>query len=178
MFTASAARVQCPPAQTALRCTPTPQLPLILKCSRRDALLRFLSFPAAVLASPLLFTPAQAGAAAVADLAADVFTAAAPSVLCVGTLTGPPGAETFTPVASGVVWDSLGHIVTPYRPVNPILRQSGPNVSEMRVFYTLKHAVRAPIEQRGPNARAAKAHHTTLQSGLHVTLGRESSHCA
>lgn len=38
-------------------------------------------------------------------------------------MTGSNAAEDFTILASGVVWDTRGHVVTAYSPVNPSFRQ-------------------------------------------------------
>lgn len=52
--------------------------------------------------------------------APDVFTATAPSVVAIGTLV----KDSFTAIASGVVWTSMGHVVTAYSPVNTAVRQN------------------------------------------------------
>jgi hypothetical protein len=65
------------------------------------------------------------------DTAADVFASAAGGVVAVGVLAGGTGGApaSFTVLSSGLVWDSQGHIVTPYSLINPALRQSGPQAS-------------------------------------------------
>ena len=86
--------------------------------SRRESLL------AALAPIVLTFAVPRAGAAAPADDAApDVFAARAASVVAVCSQPSGPGAQEAIVIASGVVWDTAGHIVTAYSPVNASLRQ-------------------------------------------------------
>ena len=52
--------------------------------------------------------------------AQDIFTTTAPSVVAIGTLVG----DSFSTLASGVVWTRMGHIITAYSPVNGAIRQN------------------------------------------------------
>jgi len=54
--------------------------------------------------------------------AADVFRAQAHTVMAVCTIS-QGGPQEFSVVASGIVWDILGHVVTAFSPVNTALRQ-------------------------------------------------------
>lgn len=75
-----------------------------------------------------LALPASAALHASQDegLLANVVRITAPSVVAVGTMQPATGGEAFQPIASGVVWDSYGHIVTSYTPINKALRQNQP----------------------------------------------------
>jgi hypothetical protein len=87
----------------------------------RRSLLHTLAAGAALLSAAQLAVPAPAAAAD----AEQVFASCAGCVAAISVLAAVGAAPaTEQQLGSGIVWDALGHVVTPYAPVTRALRQA------------------------------------------------------
>jgi putative serine protease PepD len=115
-WSAQAARTAPRHAAAAAAAPPPPPPPPV----RRRAV---VAAPLWALAVAALAPPRAAALAEDDDARApEAYAAAAAAVVAVGT-TDAAGA--FTALASGVVWDAAGHVVTAYSALNTALRQGG-----------------------------------------------------
>ena len=89
----------------------------------RRSLLHTLAAGVALLSAAQLAIPEPAAAAA-AD-AAQVFASCSRCVAAISVLAAVGAAPAIEQqLGSGMVWDSLGHVVTPYAPITRALRQT------------------------------------------------------